>query len=83
MPIIDQNLNEDRRTLSNVGQAQRILEDLQRGDSITPLEALSRYGCMRLGARIFELRQLGYPIVSRLVKTSAGKHVSEYRLEQP
>lgn len=42
---------------------QRYLEDF---GSITPLDALREFGCMRLGARIWELRnQRGLPISTR------------------
>ena len=30
--------------------------------SITPMEALNLYGCYRLGARVWDLRQAGVPI---------------------
>ena len=42
---------------------QRYLEDF---GSITPLDALREFGCMRLGARIWELRnKRGLPISTR------------------
>jgi len=40
----------------------KILEYLKKGNSITPLEALEKFGTIRLGARIYELRQRGYNI---------------------
>jgi hypothetical protein len=43
-------------------QADMILEALKVGDSITPMDALNRWSCFRLGARIFELRRKGYVI---------------------
>ena len=43
-------------------QTQDILNHMKQYGCITPLEALERYGCMRLGARIFDLRQQGYTI---------------------
>ena len=33
-------------------QSNQILEYMRQGNSITPLEALNLFGCMRLGARI-------------------------------
>ena len=47
-------------------QCAAILDHLKRHGSITPLEALNRYGCMRLGARIYDLKRSGYEIESRL-----------------
>lgn len=49
-------------------QTQQIYEHLSRGGSITPLEALSDFGCFRLASRISELRKAGYPIVVERVK---------------
>lgn len=63
-----------------MSQAHDILEALKAGDKITPLDALQRFGCFRLGARVHELRQTGLDVKSRLVATPSGKHVSEYSL---
>ncbi len=38
-------------------QAAAILSHLQAGNSITPRDALQLFGCMRLAARIAELRE--------------------------
>lgn len=37
-------------------QNQQILAHLKEYGSITPLQALNEYGCMRLGARIYDLK---------------------------
>lgn len=63
-------------------QRQQILEYLQAGNRLTPLEALSRFGCLRLGARAYDLRQQGHKIESHLVETANGKRVSEYYLAE-
>lgn len=47
-------------------QVMLILNHLQTGAEINPLEALSRYGVYRLGAAIFILKGEGYHILSRL-----------------
>lgn len=62
--------------------SQAILAHLKRGKKITPIEALNRFGCFRLGARIFELRQAGYAINSRMKKVGK-KYVAEYSLVNP
>lgn len=41
-----------------------ILAHLQKGKTLSPLEALALFGCLRLSARICELRQMGYPIIN-------------------
>ncbi|WP_420013315.1 helix-turn-helix domain-containing protein [Tateyamaria sp.] len=40
----------------------KVLAHVQLGKSITPLEALDEFGCFRLGARIYGLKQAGHPI---------------------
>lgn len=43
-------------------QTESIYRHLQTHGSITPLEVLNLYGCMRLGARIWDLRRAGMGI---------------------
>ena len=43
-------------------QKNKILKHLIEHGSIEPLEALREFGCMRLGARIGDLRADGYSI---------------------
>ena len=43
-------------------QQDMILQYMQDEGSITPLDALREFGCMRLGARIFDLKKRGYGI---------------------
>ncbi len=54
---------------------------LQEGEPITSLDALERYGCMRLASRISELKRKGFPIRSRFIRTGKGKQVKEYWLD--
>jgi hypothetical protein len=49
-------------------QAGMILNHLQSGKEINPIEALEEYGCYRLGAIIFILKQEGYRIHTRIHK---------------
>lgn len=67
-------------------QAQRLLALLrERGPAgITPLEALDLIGTLRLGARVFDLKEDGHDIRTEIVATPSGKHVARYTLhEQP
>jgi hypothetical protein len=71
---------------SNPSQEKMILEHLQDGYSISPIEALNDYGCFRLGARIHQLRLQGYNIKTRIaetidVGTGRIKRFAEYFLE--
>ena len=52
-------------------QRERVLEWLQRYGSINDNEARDELGIRRCGARIFELRNLKYNIVT---KTEVGKN---------
>ena len=60
-------------------QKQNVLEYLEIGNKITPLEALYQFGSFRLSAIIFELRQEGYNIITHN-KTVDGKTFAEYEL---
>lgn len=62
-------------------QADRIFLHLKAGKEITPIDALNLYGCFRLGARIYDLRQQGHRITRRMV-TENGKTFAAYRMEQ-
>lgn len=61
-------------------QTAQILAHLKTGRSITPLEALDQYGCFRLGARIFDLKERGFKIHSERVEVAPGKRVASYTL---
>ena len=49
-------------------QNERILRHLQDFGSITALDALKDYGCMRLGARIWDLKRDGHDIRREMVE---------------
>jgi len=63
-----------------MSQEDKILEYLQAGNYLTPITALEKFGCFRLGARCFELRRKGYNIQSEIVKGDNRKHFSRYWL---
>ena len=48
-------------------QADRILAYMKEHGGITSLDASRDLGCMRLGARIFELKERGYDIRGEFV----------------
>lgn len=56
-----------------------ILKHLKQGRSITAMEALKLWGCMRLSARIFDLREAGHNIKTTRIEVN-GKIIAEYRL---
>lgn len=54
-------------------QLDQILQALKVGEIITPIDALERFGCFCLGARVADLKKLGHHIVN-LEKT--GHHAA-------
>jgi hypothetical protein len=68
-------------------QLKEILSYMKLGNSITPMDALQMFGCMRLGARIYDLRNLGFTIISERRKfTNRNGHKSTvcmYALKHP
>lgn len=48
-------------------QKDKILRHFRDLGNITPMEAIAQYGIMRLGARIWDLKRMGYPIETQIV----------------
>lgn len=69
---------------SVTSQNGMILALLRDGKSITPLEALNMFGCMRLASRISDIKRMLDPmkenIVTEKVKLANNKMVSRYTL---
>lgn len=64
-------------------QSKQILKYLQSGRVLTSLDALRKFNCMRLGARIFDLRAKGAPIVTNMVMVGKNKkRIAVYKYEQ-
>ena len=62
-----------------MSQNTQILNYLKEGNSITPIEALSKFGCFRLASRCHDLRDLGHDIKTKTV-TKEGKSFAQYSL---
>lgn len=60
-------------------QNQQIKSYLGKGKSITPIQALNKFGCFRLAARISDLRNDGLNIATKIV-TKDGKTFASYKL---
>ena len=73
-----QNINENGKTSKS--QTDLILEWMLAGNSITPLEALEKFKCFRLGARIADIKARGYLVYSEFVTTPSEKKVKQYHL---
>lgn len=72
------NINDNKSSANT--QCNMIAAYLEKGYSITSLEALKLFGCMRLASRICDLRDRGYDIKTCKIKTETGKWVTEYCL---
>ena len=59
-------------------QNEMIINHLREYGSITQLEALREYGCMRLASRISDLRKTGIKII-RLTETSRNRYGQKIR----
>lgn len=75
MANVNENMSE------SMSQNKQIAAWLLQGNTLTSLEALRRFGCMRLASRICDLRERGMNIKVEKVTTSTGKRVALYRIE--
>lgn len=71
-----------------MSQDDQILAHLRSGATLTPLEALVKFHCLRLGARIFELKRGGQLtdgecIVTETQELANHKRIARYRLVRP
>ena len=72
----------ERKLKMPMNQNDMILVALKNGERITPLTALESFGCFRLSARIWDLRNEGHPIKTKHISTPQGKVVAEYSYEE-
>lgn len=63
-----------------MSQTTAILSHLRKSP-ITPLQALKKYGCLRLAARISNLRDKGYKIETVMVD-QGDKRFAKYSLKR-
>ena len=62
-----------------MSQNQQIEKHLSKGYSLNPIQALTKFGCFRLAARIADLRNQGLNIATKNV-TKNGKTFASYKL---
>jgi hypothetical protein len=60
-------------------QSDKILKHLKTGAPLTPIDALTKFGCFRLAARIKDLREIGYRINTHSIVKN-GKKFASYRM---
>ena len=61
-------------------QNAMILNFLKSGGSLTPIEALEKFSCFRLAARINDLREAGHEIQTEILKDDNGKSYASYSI---
>jgi len=63
-----------------VTQTEQILNHMKRGRTVSALNALNLFGCLRLAARIHELKSRGHDIKRDSVQVSRGRRIAVYYL---
>lgn len=61
-------------------QNEQVLEIL-KNQTLTSMQAIKKLGCLRLASRINELRDMGYPIETIMIKKN-GKRYAQYKLNK-
>jgi|TARA_B100000902_G_scaffold23170_1_gene27899 hypothetical protein len=59
-------------------QNKQIKAYLEEGNSITAIQALEKFGCFRLAARIKDLKETGMVIDKAMIANNEGKHHAIY-----
>jgi len=59
-------------------QNKQIKAHLEEGNSITAIQALEKFGCFRLAARIKDLKETGMVIDKAMIANNEGKHHAVY-----
>lgn len=73
------NINPNATT--SLSQTVQIKAALLAGETLTPLDALNRFGCFRLGARIADIKaKYGLNIKNVWAKLPNGKRVAAYKI---
>ena len=74
------NINPNEK--SSQSQCKMIARWLNDGHSITSLEALKRFNCMRLSSRIWDLKERGMNIQKKTIVLPNKKRICEYFLQK-
>jgi hypothetical protein len=64
-----------------MSQNDSVLMWLQRGKTLTPMQALEKFGCFRLAARVHDLRMSGHNIEANDYVLPSGKRVARYSMK--
>jgi hypothetical protein len=64
-----------------MSQNKQIADYLNKGKKLTPIDALNKFGCFRLAARIADLRNDGMNIVTNTIKLENNKQIAQYSIK--
>jgi hypothetical protein len=64
-----------------MSQNKQIADYLNKGKKLTPIDALNKFGCYRLAARIADLRNEGMNIVTNTIKLENKKQIAQYSVK--
>ncbi|MEY3118834.1 MAG: hypothetical protein RIT30_766 [Bacteroidota bacterium] len=64
-----------------MSQNKQIADYLNKGKKLTPIDALNKFGCFRLAARIADLRNNGMNIVTKTIKLENKKQIAQYSIK--
>ena len=64
-----------------MSQNKQIADYLNKGKKLTPIDALNKFGCFRLAARIADLRNEGMNIVTNTIKLQNKKQIAQYSIK--
>lgn len=73
-------MNNNPNREQSLSQKKLIRNYLLEGNAITQLDALNLFGCFRLATRVFELKEEGMPIKTKMVEGNNGKRYASYFL---
>jgi len=64
-----------------MSQNKQIADYLNKGKKLTPIDALNKFGCFRLAARIADLRNEGMNIKTNTIKLENKKQIAQYSVK--
>lgn len=64
---------------SRPSQSLQIMKYLATGKPLTAIQALNKFGCFRLAARVHEMRSEGLAITEKTINKN-GKRFSQYQI---
>ena len=72
----------ESQTDSVANQNAKVLSYLRRGGRLTPKDALHMFGCFRLSARIFNLREAGWSIETEYLRVGLRTVVARFSMPE-